>query len=765
MGGRAVASYFHSIDARMRGLAARFDSPTIRAVADMFHARAGRADATGETYHEAVSDNSHRWNGQLFAALEPFAKDKAALERVRNIITRTGSGSAEERAAAQTVAKLLKEVHDYRLDAGEDIGEVADGYFPRMLNPDVVVKHDAEFKRLATDLFQRAGETPKDAAAKAEMWFHQVVNENAGLDGSILDVRRAKAPGTTSGLPRKLGKEADAVLAKFYEKDPLDVLQAYITGSVKRAEFTRRFGVPGRDGSKERADWQAANGHKDQLDVIRDKISKEILASGKEPGDAQQLINDILEANLGILGKSSTSFRLGISLAHAYNQIAKMDHSLLTNMQELVMGFVRHGPKEGFQFLGNTVKEFARELLKMEPSEARRYAEHLGLVLDAQMDQVLQSRISAVEGTKGVNKVVGKFYKVIGLHQFTNGERVAAAKIARTQINVLAGDLDSKNARTVRRAERALAELGIDDPQALKAWLNARSGKPTFAEIDSRKGMAAKWSTAVARMSRQTVMEPSRAVKPLWANHPLGSLLYGLMSYSFAFKKNVMDRAGAMAIRSFTERDPHLLMPLLFGLPILAAFTYLNDTYVRPAVFGSAYDYAHETAPMGVLRAADRAGMDGALSPLVNTIFGTKYHRSLSEAFTGSFAGSLLQGADAMVVKPIQSKMSGADSNAAARSQAGALYDLFIEPAMDAAATAAIGGKLATGIVYASGSRPGSIFPQDREAFIDGMAGPLDTGKGKDPFNPSGKSQFDKAFEKADPGAKFDEAFKKAGGG
>jgi hypothetical protein len=93
------------------------------------------------------------------------------------------------------------------------------------------------------------------------------------------------------------------------------------------------------------------------------------------------------------------------------------------------MGFVRHGPEEGFQFLGTTVKEFARELLKMEPSEARRYAEHLGLMLDALMDQVLQSRISAVEGSKGVNKVVSKFYKVIGLHQFTEAERIAAAKM------------------------------------------------------------------------------------------------------------------------------------------------------------------------------------------------------------------------------------------------------------------------------------------------------------------------------------------------
>jgi hypothetical protein len=158
-------------------------------------------------------------------------------------------------------------------------------------------------------------------------------------------VRRAKAPGTTSGLSRKLHKDADTVLADFYQKDALDVLSAYITGSAKRAEFTRRFGVPGREGSNERADWQSANGHKDQLDVIRDKINEEILASGKEPGDAQQLINDILEGNLGILGKGGSAMRTSVSMLHAYNQIAKMDHSLITSFNELAMGFVRGGPR------------------------------------------------------------------------------------------------------------------------------------------------------------------------------------------------------------------------------------------------------------------------------------------------------------------------------------------------------------------------------------------------------------------------------------
>jgi hypothetical protein len=82
-------------------------------------------------------------------------------------------------------------------------------------------------------------------------------------------------------------------------------------------------------------------------------------------------------------------------------------------------------------------------------------------------------------------------------------------------------------------------------------------------------------------------------------------------------------------------------MPLLFGMPILAAFTYLNDTYVRPALFGSSYDFAHETPFVAALRTADRASMLGAVSPFTNAMFGTKYTRSLSEAFMGSWPGPL----------------------------------------------------------------------------------------------------------------------------
>jgi hypothetical protein len=79
------------------------------------------------------------------------------MERISNIITQTGTGSTEERAAAARVAKLLKEIHDYRLDAGEDIGEVTDGYFPRALDPDKVVKNEAVFKRKPSSFsFRRA---------------------------------------------------------------------------------------------------------------------------------------------------------------------------------------------------------------------------------------------------------------------------------------------------------------------------------------------------------------------------------------------------------------------------------------------------------------------------------------------------------------------------------------------------------------------------------------------------------------------------------
>jgi hypothetical protein len=761
MGGRFVASYYHTIDARMRGMATRFNSPTMRELADMFHARAGRADGTSRTYHEAVEFHARRWNKQLFEALEAFAGNADAMTRIRNIITNTGTGSADEKAAARTVAKLLKEIHDYRLDAGENIGNVNDGYFPRVLDPDVVAANGAEFKTKAEALFIKGGDKPADAKAKADLWFHQVVNEHAGLDGAILDVRRAKAPGTTSGLKRSLDKDADAVLAKFYQKDALDVLAAYITGSAKRAEFTRRFGVPGRDGSAERTAWIAQHGHKDQLDVINDKIDAEMLASGKHPGDAKDLINSILEANLGILGKASTSFRLGISVAHGYNQIAKMDHSLITSFNELAMGTVRSGSiGEGLKFLGNSVHEFIRGVAKLPPTEARRYAEHLGIILNANMDQVLQSRISAVESTRGVNKLISRFYRVIGLHQFTEGTRIAAAKMAREHLNVLAGDLSSSDARTARRAERALAELGITDHAAFANFIAARAGKVRFAEIDGDNGMAATWTTAVNRMTNQTVMNPTRAVKPLWANHPLGSLLYGLMSYTFAFKKNVLDRAGAMAGRAVTERDPVLLAPLLIGLPILAAFTYINDTYVRPTLFGSTYDYANETTPVAMLRTADRASLLGALSPVSNVIFGTKYNRSLTEAFTGSFVGSGLQGVEKIAIKPAQAAMKGTETNGAARGSAGALYDLVVEPLMDGAMVGTVGGKLATGVVYASGSRPGSIFPSDREAFVEAMAGPEEK-KATDPF---ASDAFDKAFKGAS-GDEFDKAFKKASGG
>jgi hypothetical protein len=151
-------------------------------------------------------------------------------------------------------------------------------------------------------------------------------------------------------------------------------------------------------------------------------------------------------------------------------------------------------------------------------------------------------------------------------------------------------------------------------------------------------------------------------------------------------------------LRGIKEKDPHQFMPLLFGMPILAAFTYLNDTYLRPRCSAS-YDFAHETPFVAALRTADRASMLGAVSPFTNAMFGTKYTRSLSEAFMGSaWPGPASQMAEKMVVKPVQAAYNGTEGNGAERGAAGALYDMFIEPAVDAAAVAGVGGKVATGV-------------------------------------------------------------------
>lgn len=710
----------YSADSALRSIAARFDAPTVEKLADMFHAQAGKAKGVGRTYHEAVERGTRTRTQRAFDALQPHIKDKAAMGRIRDMLatpTANVRATTQERSAAASIRDLLKETLEYRRAAGEEIGEVTDGYFPRLINADAVVKNAEKFRKAATELYRSIGTENPEAAADA--WLLRISDSYAGLDGGLDQAARGTS-GSASSKAREFGKQADVLLREFYQTDPFQALSGYLAGSVRRAEEFQRFGAKGAVGSSERGDWMKAHGTKTQWDVMRDDILSELRASGRAVDGIDQRIESIRNVNLGRITPFGSRAKRVVSFMHAWNQLGVMDRATISSLGDLAMGFVRGGPSYGFDHLRTSLGEFGRAVARKDlpPTDARRYAEAVGTANEAFASDLLRARADDVNSNVGTQLLIDKFYRKIGLQQLTDGGRIAATKTGQRFLQDLAVDLQSTSARTRTRAAHYLRELGVADPDQFGATL--RRGAPSRDELLADQGFAADYGTALMRYVSQSILMPGRAEKPTWASHPVGSLFFALQSYSYGFKKNVLDRVARTAKEGIKSRDPAMLAPAS-GLLVLAGLTYLNDTYLRPALFGTNVDFAEESGWDTALRVADRAGFLGAASPIVNAFKGIKYRRSLTDSLSGAVVGRIGDGLTAGAGLGIG---NSENTNSAERRAAGALYDLAIEPAADFLATDLLKGKAGTAAIFATGNRAeNGVLPADREWFVSQLAG------------------------------------------
>lgn len=712
-------------DARGRGVADRIESKAAHELLDHFHAQAGKLDdaAVRETFHESVQKYANGRSQRAFRALEGITGNKVKERRVADLLrypNRRAKATPDEIEAAKTLRELFKETLEYRKAAGEEIGEVGDGYFPRWLDVERVLADPDKFKSTAERLYRDIGLTGKEAEVQAQSWLEHTIDTYAGIDGG-LDIFNAAGDtvGARTAQARQFGKKADTLLADFYQDDVLAVAAQYFHGSARKAEMARRFGKKGAVGSSERKAWERDHGDKTQLDVLEERIREDARAYGADGAGAMSVLRDIYGKNLGRLrANMSARQRATVAWAHTWTQLGVMDRAVLTSLAELAMGFTRGGLKRGLPFVRDSMKEYVRAIRRAPPSDAARWAEAIGVAQDAIVNTALTARASIEGGTAKSQKVLQGFYQATTLHQYTEGTRIAAAKMGREFIDQLAHDMESSSARVKSRASRYLGELGVTDPAAFAK--SVREGRFSLdAVLRETSDGAREYATALIRFTNQTVMRPTRAEKPVWASHPVGSMFFSLMSYSYGFKKNVLDRVGRLAIAGVKERDPTLLQPAL-GLAILTGWQYLNDTYIRTTIFGGGPD-EDETAVQAGLRAADRAGLTGALSPIINAFTGIRYQRSLGDSLLGPVIG---RPAEALTKLGRLAVNNSPNTNTAERAAAGAVYDNVLEPALDGLAAARLLGATRTAAILGTGTRDDKgVLPADREWFISAVAG------------------------------------------
>ena len=692
---------FYSNDAEMRALATHYKSPTIKAIADMLHAPAdvGRGGAVSRTFHEAVDARTNSNLNKLSATMDRFVGKRAELEQIRRLVQnpqniRPGTPIHD---AAKAIRQLLDDEWQYLKDAGVDVGNVK-GYFPRVVDPTLVMADPVGFTRAAARQYLDDGLATNmtDAMEKANAWLASIELGNAGAkkDGTDFVI----LGGTPNADFRKERVFSDSIerdpnnpLRRFYVQDPIDTLTLHFQRTARRAEWARRFGD---DLSK----WKQ---------LKEDIISED---NGRALRDVVDLIGNATGVTRAYLPNSA---RVGAAFLRTWGAMMLLPHATVTSLSEIAMPAIRGGaPQRLLGDIARTAKALAGKM-----DEDKGIAEDLGIITSAIGDSILGRRYYALDtGSKVQQRIINGFFRRTGLEQLTRAQRTVAVAGSRVFLRRLSLDVVNDTARA--NSSRAyLRELGVDNPDAFARWVAAApDAKPARADLQQAGAMEEAYQTAVMRFVNQAVMNPTSSTRPRWANHPLGSMVFMLQSYAYAFTKNVLGRAGSAVAEATTKggygaADRATLLAPAMMLPLLAAIQWGLDE-PRQEILGG--ERKEEDVGSKFIRIIGRAGLTGTLDPWLNIAKGARYDRDAATALAGPVFGSIANTVDTGLKTAVR---NSPNTNTAERNLTQAFYRMVVSPAVATLASLSPAGLGAAAIYSASSGKA-------REAFTTEVAGP-----------------------------------------
>ncbi|MEP3483320.1 MAG: hypothetical protein ABJP25_02820 [Sneathiella sp.] len=697
---RILRALFSSADQDMRAdLGERgLLSPTARKILNMFNAEAGKSDGVESTFFESIERRVGEQYGKLDEALGKYRDDSASMKRIVQLLRgnpRAVRAGTPIHDAALSVRKILDEHLNYLRDAGVDIGEIKNGYFPREMDQSAILKDPGGFQSAAAKAYRELGADGKAAREAARQLHDEVVfgHMNGHQGGAATPFVKGRVFG-------KSVDSADHPLNKFLMDDHVASLSQYINRASKRAEISRRFG--------------------DNFKNIGE-LEQDLISEGA--GEAFHELGAHIGSMTGLAphGMSSGAIKV-LQNIRMWSALMYLERATLSSLGEIVMPAVRSG---NLADVGTSIVEALKSFKTKDKSETREFAEDLGLITGHLGESIMAARYAGEDiNGQQQSKILDRYFRRIGLEQFTEATRIASTKIGNTFIRRLSKDVASKGGKA-RLSGELLAELGvpIEKSAEFSAWMEKSDGFPT--SLDGEMGEI--YKTAIWRFVDQTIMRPNKAMKPKAANHPLGQVVYHLQAFTMTFFQNVIKRSGRMAGRAVTEKGlsmqdrarlaaPAMMLPILYGFQ--AAISEIRDELTMDPE-----RRAKETGAQKAFKWASRTGMFGSADPWLNMLeASSRYQRGAADSLAGPGLGTVAKGIDASVA--ILGHNSP-NTNTQERKAMRALYDVGIEPLFNYIVSNRVGP--ASGIVTKTGAAALTQLTgsgRTREQFISEVAGP-----------------------------------------
>lgn len=702
-------SIMWSNDGQLGALEKAYKSPTIASIRDWLHPEAdmGRQGTSPKRgYHEATDIRTQDNLNQLSRVLDPFEDNKSAKDQIVRLIQNPGNikrGTPIHDAAAN-IRSMLDDELKYLKAAGVDISEIkTGGYWPRIVDAFSVLHNQEKFLRAASRQYLKdrlaANRTQADEMALA--WLESIQMGGVGMRKEGTDfVMLGGTPNADFKRERVFGpsieRETNNPLREFYVQDPADVLTLHFQRTARRAEWAREMGD----------------------DLSKWKLKKDAIV--KEGGIAAlpQVVD--LIANATGISKSyiSPHARSAVSVIRSLGVFGTLSLAAASSIAETAMPAIRAGnPARLVGDVGRTIKALAGGM-----KNERAWAEDLGVIVNALGDSILGRRYHALEaGNKFQQRTMNRYFQMTGLEQLTTAQRVVAVAGAQAYLRRQAINLTDGGKRT-KSAQDFLSELGIagKDAEGFSKWLLQQAdGKPTSASVKDDGAYGSMYRTAMHRFIRQTNMDPNTSTRPAWANDPYKSLMFQLNSYTWAFQKNVLNRAGAGIVKGvtgkgYTMQDRMAFLAPAMMLPVLYAIQ-AGVGEIRDNVFADPTAKPKDEKDK-MMRNLDRAGAFGQASPLMNFITGVRYERDLASSFAGPALGNLLRPIETAI--KATGDRNSPNTNTRERALAKDMYRGFVFPVVAGAMAAA--APMGVGALAIQALNTGEA----REAATSAVAGP-----------------------------------------
>lgn len=587
--------YFDGISTKAHQNAERTGSAAVRAIADIIHTRPGTESPSSERdLPKAIMSARIKYQNKFNQIMRPLRdqlgrmtseqREQFYRELVDQITGRTNIQPGVAGHAATQLIDLLKELHDYRTAAGEDLGQVQQ-YFPAVYNSELITANRTAFIADATrayelELSQDPNLTPQEiqakAAAAAAALYRTHTRGMGDAEWASIFNSGQNSSTENSSKERVFGRQAQGIMSKWQTPDPFYVISRYIGSAVKRAELVRRFGPEGQN-------WEAMSNAMEADGVPIETIN-----------EMSQLVR--LAAGLGSTPLDNSE-RMFMDTVNLYTAAAAMGKSAMNNLFEPsamgIRGSTVGNPFRTVNAYAETWSRFIRNLVQMLPVLGKHvgptfwqeYGEHIGSIHNS-LDDAWMSMHAMEHGMEEANPamrwITNRVYQANLMEATENAKLQASHALGHAYILDHAGMLDGSHwiSRLLKfdtrsTAEEAMLELGIPKSKqdAFAAWCatvkQTKDRGARMAMMTDGSEMARLYEEAQIRFSHQSAVRANRAHKPVFQDAVLGRLALQLMSFSYSYYSEVTDRMYRMASRAVTTKDMPAIQRISMMLPLM----------------------------------------------------------------------------------------------------------------------------------------------------------------------------------------------------